>query len=133
MTFPSYLILLYLDLRAKNYKVNIKRENFLQRFFMNYYSDTYSKHDLYSDTDSENLHIILSNQWFSLIVIEVSQRVASRQFIDEKASLQKFVILSIIRGNKSCKIKELIISESRYQCPRYSGTFIYTFLALTRV
>ena len=130
MTFPSYLILLYLNLRAKNYKVNIKRENFLQRFFMNYYSDTYSKHDSYSDTDSENLHIILSNQWFSLIVIEVSQRVASRQFIDK---IQKFVILSIIRGNKFCKIKELIISESRYQCPKYSGTFIYTFLALTRV
>ena len=50
------------------------------------------------NTDSENLHISLSNQWFSLIVIKVSQRVANDQIIDGKTSLQKSVILSIIRG-----------------------------------
>ena len=39
----------------------------------------------YSDTDSEKLDIIsLSNQWFSLILIEVSQRVANDQVIDKK-------------------------------------------------
>ena len=54
--------------------------------------------DSYSDTDSENLHISLSNQWFSLIVIKVSQRVANDQIIDWKNNLQKSVILSIIRG-----------------------------------
>ena len=54
--------------------------------------------DSHSDTDLENLHIILNNQWFSLIVIKVSQRVANSQFIDKKTSPQKFVILSIIRG-----------------------------------
>ena len=68
---------------------------------MNYYSDTYSKQiirntDSYSDTGSEKLHIIFSNQWFSLIAIKVSQRVANNKFIDEKTSLQKFVILLII-------------------------------------
>ena len=52
--------------------------------------------DSYSDTDSENLHI--SNQWFSLIVIKVSQRVANDQIIAGKGCLQKSVILSIIRG-----------------------------------
>ena len=50
----------------------------------------------YSGTDSEKLCIILSNQWFSLIVITVSQRVAKNQVIDEKESLQKIVFLSII-------------------------------------
>ena len=54
--------------------------------------------DSYSVRDSEKLHIILSNQLFSLIVIKVSQRVASNQFIEEKTNLQKFVILSIMRG-----------------------------------
>ena len=54
--------------------------------------------DSYSDTDSENLHISLSNQWFSLNVIKVSQRVANDQIINGKTSLQKFVILLIIRG-----------------------------------
>ena len=54
--------------------------------------------DSYSDTDSENLHISLSNQWFSLNVIKVSQRVANDQIIDGKTSLQKSVILPIIRG-----------------------------------
>ena len=68
---------------------------------MNYYSDTYSKQiirntDSYSDTGSEKLRIIFSNQWFSLIAIKVSQRVANNKFIDEKTSLQKFVILLII-------------------------------------
>lgn len=68
---------------------------------MNYYPDTYSKQiirntDSYSDTGSEKLHIIFSNQWFSLIAIKVSQRVANNKFIDEKTSLQKFVILLII-------------------------------------
>ena len=51
----------------------------------------------YSDTDSENLHISLSNQWFSLNVIRVSQRVANDQIIDGKTNLQKSVILPIIR------------------------------------
>ena len=60
---------------------------------MNYYSDKFE-----TKADSGKLHIILSNQWFSLIVIKVSERVANNQFIDEKTSLQKFVILSIIRG-----------------------------------
>ena len=52
--------------------------------------------DSYSDTDSENFHI--SNQRFSLNVITVSQRVANNQIIDGKTSLQKSVILLIIRG-----------------------------------
>ena len=34
---------------------------------------------------------------------------------------------------KLLKIKELIISKSRDQCPRYSGTFIYILLVLARV
>ena len=55
---------------------------------MNYYSDTYS----------ENLHISLSNQWFSLIVIQIAQRVANDQIIDGKASLKKSDILQIIWG-----------------------------------
>ena len=54
--------------------------------------------DTYSDTDSENLHISHSNQWFSLNVIKVSQRVANDKIIDGKTSLQKSVILPIIRG-----------------------------------
>ena len=54
--------------------------------------------DSYSDTDSEKLDFSLSNQRFSLILTEVSQRVAHNQIIGKKASLQKFVILSIIRG-----------------------------------
>ena len=54
--------------------------------------------DSYSDTDSENLHISLSNQWFFLKVIKVSQRVANGQIIDGKTSLEKSVILPIIRG-----------------------------------
>ena len=62
------------------------------------YSGTYLNADSYSDTDPENLDISLSNQWFSLILIKVSQRVANSQIIDEKTSLQKFVILSIIWG-----------------------------------
>ena len=36
------------------------------------------------NTDSENLHISLSNQCFSLIVIKVSQRAANDQTIDAK-------------------------------------------------
>ena len=54
--------------------------------------------DSYSDTDSENLHISLSNQWFFLNVIQVSQRVANDQLLDGKTSLQKSVILPIIRS-----------------------------------
>ena len=54
--------------------------------------------DSYSDKDSENLHISHSNQWFSLNIIKVSQRVANDQIIDGKTSLQKSVILPIIRG-----------------------------------
>ena len=54
--------------------------------------------DSYSDTDSENLHVIHSNQWRSLIVVKVSQGVANKQFIDEKTRLRKFVILPIIWG-----------------------------------
>ena len=52
----------------------------------------------YSDTNSENLHISLSNQLFSLIVIHVAQRVACDQIIDRKTSLKKSVILPIIWG-----------------------------------
>ena len=65
---------------------------------MNYYSDTHPNSDSYSDTDSEKLHIILSNKCFSLIVTKVSQKVANNQIFDEKTSLQKFVILSKIPG-----------------------------------
>ena len=54
--------------------------------------------DSYSDTDSEHLHINLSNHWISLNVIKVSQRVANDQIINGKTSLQKSVILPIIRG-----------------------------------
>ena len=54
--------------------------------------------DPFAERDSEKLHIILSIQWFSQIVIKVLQKVANNQFIDKKASLQKFVIFSIIRG-----------------------------------
>ena len=54
--------------------------------------------DSYSDTDSENLHISLSNQWFSLNVTKVSPRIANDQIIDGKISPQKSVILPIIRG-----------------------------------
>ena len=54
--------------------------------------------DSYSDTDLENLHISLSHQWFSLNMIKVSQRVSNDQIIDGKTSLQKSVILPIIRG-----------------------------------
>ena len=58
-----------------------------------------SNTDSYSDKDSEKLGLIsLSNQWFSLILIEVSQRVANDQIIDEETSHQKFVILSIFPG-----------------------------------
>ena len=32
--------------------------------------------------------------------------------------------------SKTSKIKELVISDSLGQCPRYLGTFIYTLLAL---
>ena len=96
--------------------------------------------DSYSDTDLENPHISLSNQWFSLIVIKVLQRVANDQIIDGKTSLKKSVILSIIRAflrhndklSKTSKISEPIISESREQCQRNSGTSIYTLLALSR-
>ena len=35
--------------------------------------------------------------------------------------------------SKTSKIKELIISESHDQCPRYSVTFIYILLVLARV
>ena len=59
--------------------------------------------DSYSDTDSEKLHISLSNQWFSVIVIKLLQRVAKNQITDGKTSLQKSVILSIIRSVSSTK------------------------------
>ena len=61
---------------------------------MSYHSDTFRNRDSYSgsDKDSGKLHIILSNQWFSLIIIKVSQRFANNQFIYEKRSLQKIVI-----------------------------------------
>ena len=99
--------------------------------YVNYYSDAYSK----------KRYIILSKQWFSLIVMKVSQRVDSSQFINEKMSLRKFVILMIIwvflRHNrnlsKTSKILEFIISELRDQYPRYSGLFVYALLALARV
>ena len=41
--------------------------------------------DSYSDTDLEN--VSLSNQWFSLTDIKVSQKVANDQIIDGKTSL----------------------------------------------
>ena len=54
--------------------------------------------DSYSNTDSENLHISLTNQWLFLNVIKVSQRVAGNQIIDQKTSIQKSVILPTIQG-----------------------------------
>ena len=54
--------------------------------------------DLYLDIDLEKTRIILSKQWFSLIVMKVSQKVANSHFIDEKTSLQIFIIFSIIPG-----------------------------------
>ena len=65
---------------------------------MNYIQTHIRNTDSYSDTDSENLHISLSKQLFSLDVIKVSQRVANNQIIDGITSLQKSVILPIIRG-----------------------------------
>ena len=58
-----------------------------------------------------------------------------------KATFQKSVIFSIIwefirhhaQLGKTSKIKELSFSESRGQCPRFSGTFNYTPLALITV
>ena len=91
------------------------------------------------NTDSVN--IILSNQLFPLIVIQVLQRVANNQFIDGKQDSVNSSFCRKIRAflrhsanmSKTSKIKELIISESRDQYLRYSGIFIYTFLALARV
>ena len=57
--------------------------------------------DSYSDSDSENLHISLSNPWFYPNVIKVSQRVANDQIIARKTSLQTSVILLIIWGVSS--------------------------------
>ena len=59
--------------------------------------------DLYLDIDLEKIRIILSNQWFSLIVMKVSQKVANNDFIDEKTSLQIFIIFSIIPGVSPAK------------------------------
>ena len=107
---------------------------------MNYYLDTHSKHRFIFRPDSENLHISPRNQWFSLIVIKVSQRVANDQIIDGKTSLKKSVILSIIRAflrhndklSKTSKISEPIISESCEQCQRNSGTSIHRLWALSK-
>ena len=70
---------------------------------MNYKWNVIHTHnaDSYSDTDSENLHVILSNQWCSLIVVKVSQGVANTQFIDEKTRLRKFVIFADNSGSFS--------------------------------
>ena len=51
---------------------------------MNYYSDTYSKHRFIFRDRFGKLDISLSNQWFSLILIEVSERVAHNQITDKK-------------------------------------------------
>ena len=42
---------------------------------MNYKWNVIQTHnaDSYSDTDSDNLHVILSNHWCSLIVVKVSE------------------------------------------------------------
>ena len=40
--------------------------------------------DSYSETDSEKLDISRSNQWFSLILTKVSQRLTNNQIIDQK-------------------------------------------------
>ena len=53
------------------------------------------------NTDLEKLHVSLSNQWFSLIVIKISKRVANNKIIGKKASLQKSVILPKILGRCS--------------------------------
>ena len=45
--------------------------------------------DLYSDTDSEKLYIILSNHKIPLIAIKLPQRVANNQFIGQKINFQK--------------------------------------------
>ena len=51
---------------------------------MNYYSDTYSKHRFIFRHRFEKLDISLSNQWFSLILIKVWERVAHNQITDKK-------------------------------------------------
>ena len=45
--------------------------------------------DLYSDTDSEKLYIILSNHKIPLIAIKLPQRVANNQFIGQKINFKK--------------------------------------------
>ena len=102
--------------------------------FVNFFQTHTRNTDSYSETDSGKLDINLSNQQLSLILIKVSQRVANKQIIDKKTSLQKFVILQHNDNlSETSKISQPIISESRDQCPRYPGTFIYTLLALARV
>ena len=81
----------------KDKKQNICRKIFKLGFTECLFTDTlltwiiiqthFRNTDSYSDTDLEKLHISLSNQWFSLIVINVSQRVVNYQIIGEKASL----------------------------------------------
>ena len=77
----------------------IQRESFFRYYILWIIIQTHIRNtDSYSDTDSEKRDISLSNQWFSIIIIEVSQRVAKNQIIVEKTSPQKFSILLIIRG-----------------------------------
>ena len=49
-----------------------------------YYSDTYSKQRFIFRHRFGKLDISLSNQWFSIILIEVSERVAHNQITDKK-------------------------------------------------
>ena len=51
---------------------------------MNYYSDTYSKHRFIFRHRFGKLDISLSNQWFSLILNKVWERVAHNQIPDKK-------------------------------------------------
>ena len=51
---------------------------------MNYYSDTYSKQRFIFRHRFGKLHISLNNQWFSLILIKVWERVAHNQITDKK-------------------------------------------------
>ena len=77
----------------------MQRESFFRYYILWIIIQTHIRNtDPYSDTDSEKRDISLSNQWFSIILIEVSQRVAKNQIIVEKTSPQKFSILLTIRG-----------------------------------
>ena len=65
------------------------------------------------------------------------QKYANSQFIDVK-EIRHYVdnlghSSKITNTSETSKTKDLIISESRNQCPRCSGTFIYLLLVMTEI